>query len=154
MGVRTERDYEEQSVTQLAVFLCNRVGELRDLLRKLHGADVTVHALSIDESVDYAVARLVIDKVEAAKQALAGGGFAVTESTGIAIELPEDPHGLFTICQALISAEINIHYAYPMFTRPRGKGVVVMHVDSLQTAAEVLRKGGITLLDQRDLAVA
>jgi hypothetical protein len=154
MGLRTERDYDEQSVTQIAVFLSNRVGELREVLRKLGSAQVVVHALSIDESVDYAVLRLVVDKVEASKQALKGAGFAVSESTLLAVELLDDQTGLLTICQALISAEINIHYAYPMFTRPHGKGVVVMHVDSFPTAAEILKKAGMTLLDERDLAVA
>jgi hypothetical protein len=154
MALPTERTYDEQSVTQLAVFLSNRVGELREVLRKLGGAHVVVHALSIDESVDYAVLRLVVDKVEASKQALKGAGFAVSESTLLAVELPDDQTGLLSICQALISAEINIHYAYPMFTRPHGKGVVVMHVDSFPTASEILKKSGMTLLDERDLAIA
>lgn len=154
MGLRIERDYEEHFVTQLAVFLTNRVGELRDILKKLDGAQVVVHALSIDDSVDYAVLKLVVDKLEACKQALAGSGFPVTESTLLAIELPDTQTGLLTICQALIRGEVNIHYVYPMFTRPHGKGVVVMHVDSLQTAAEILRTSGMTLLDQRDLVVA
>jgi hypothetical protein len=150
----TQRGYDEQSVTQLAVFLSNRVGELREVLRKLHAAQVVVHALSIDESVDYAVLRVVADKVEASKQALRAAGFAVSESTLLAVELPDESTGMLTVCQSLISAEINIHYAYPMFTRPHGRGVVVMHVDSFQTAAEVLKKSGMTLLDERDLVVA
>lgn len=154
MGMPTQRGYDEQSVTQLAVFLSNRVGELREVLRKLTNAHVVVHALSIDESVDYAVLRLIVDKVEASKQALKAAGFAVSESTLMAVELLDDQTGLLSICQSLISAEINIHYAYPMFTRPHGKGVVVMHVDSFQTAADVLKKSGMTLLDERDLVVA
>jgi hypothetical protein len=154
MGLPTEKAYDEQSVTQLAVFLSNRVGELREVLRKLGAAQVAVHALSIDESVDYAVLRLIVDKNEAAKQALKGAGFAVSESTLLAVELPDDLTGLLSVCQALISAEINIHYAYPRLTRPHGKGVVVMHVDGFPTAADVLKKAGMTLLDERDLAIA
>src|SRR5512134_1450069 len=123
MALPTERAYDEQSVTQLAVFLSNRVGELRDVLKKLGTAQVVVHALSIDESVDYAVCRLVVDKVETSKQALRGSGFAVSESTVLAVDLPNGEAALLSICQALITAEINIHYAYPMFTRPHGKGV-------------------------------
>ena len=154
MALPTQRDYEEQSVTQLAIFLSNRVGELREVLRKLASAKVVVHALSIDESVDYAVLRLVVDKVEASKQALRGAGFPVSESTLLAVELPDDHAAMLEICQALIQAEINIHYAYPMFTRPHGKGVVVLHVDSFSSAAEVLKKSGMSLLDERDLALA
>src|SRR5438876_8711925 len=90
MALPTERGYDEQSVTQLAVFLSNRVGELREVLRKLHAAQVVVHALSIDESVDYAVLRVIVDKVEACKQALRAAGFAVSESTLMAVELPDD----------------------------------------------------------------
>lgn len=154
MALPTERTYDEQSVTQLAVFLSNRVGELREVLRKLGAANVVVHALSIDDSVDYAVLRLIVDKVDTCKQVLRGSAFPVSESTLLAIELRDEETGLLAICQSLISAEINIHYAYPMFTRPHGKGVVVMHVDGLPTAADVLKKAGMTLLDERDLAVA
>ena len=154
MGLRTERDYEEHVVTQLAVFLSNRVGGLRDILKKLGGASVVVHAFTIDESVDYAVLNLVVDRVDAAKQTLAGAGFAVTEGTVLAIELADEQGGLLSACQALLGGEVNIHDAYPMLTRPHGKPVVVMHVDSVPTAANLLRAAGITLLDQRDLAVA
>jgi hypothetical protein len=154
MALPTQRAYDEQSVTQLAVFLSNRVGELREILRKLAAAQVVVHALSIDDSVDYAVLRLIVDKVEASKQALKAAGFAISESTLLAVELLEEPGALVAICQALITAEINIHYAYPMFTRPRGKGVVVIHVDNYPTAAELLKKSGMSLLDERDLGVA
>jgi hypothetical protein len=153
MALPTQRDYDEQSVTQLAVFLSNRVGELGEVLRKLTAAQVTLHALSIDASVDYAVLRLIVDKVEASKQVLKGSGFAISEGTLFAVELQQD-QGLLAICHALLSAEINIHYAYPMFTRPHGKPVVVIHVDNYPTAAEQLKKSGMSLLDDRDLVVA
>src|SRR5687768_15106074 len=130
MSTRTERGYEDPSVTQLAVFLQNRVGALRDVLRRLEAAQVTVHALSVSDSVDYAVVRLIVDKCESAKTALRTNGFPVSENTLLAVELPDDRAGLLAVCQALIAAEINIHYAYPMFTRPRGRGVVLIHVDS------------------------
>ncbi len=151
MSTRTERGYDDPSVTQLAVFLQNRVGELRDVLRRLEASQVTVHALSVSDSVDYAVVRLIVDKCETARGTLRGAGFAVSENTLLAVELPDDRAGLLAVSQALIAAEINIHYAYPMFTRPHGRGVVVIHVDSFGPATEVLRKNGFALLDERDL---
>ena len=58
------------------------------------------------------------------------------------------------ICRSLIQAEINIHYAYPMLTRPHGFGVFIVHVDENNTARELLIDDGFKLLDESDLGLA
>lgn len=152
MTTQTDRGYVDPTVTQLSVFLQNRVGELREVLRRLEHAQVLVHALSVADSVDYAIVRLIVDQVETARTSLRGGGFAVSENAVLAVGLPAENRGLLAICQALIGAEINIHYAYPMFTRPKGSGVVIVNVDSRSVAADILKKAGFDLVDERDLA--
>jgi len=153
MGLRTDREYDEPCVHQLAVFMHNRIGQLRDVHARLEEANVTVHALSIVDAVDYAVARLVTDKIDAARRALKEAGFPITETMLLAVEIPDDRGGLLAVTRALLAAEINIHYAYPLFTRPRGHGVVALHIDSLSSAGKVLEKQGFGLLDDRDLEV-
>lgn len=149
--VMTERGYEDPSVRQLAVFLENRVGRLRDALKTLDAADVVVQALSVQDGADFAVLRLVIDRHDVAARALKGAGFTAAEVTVLAVEVPDGPNGLLMVCRALLQSEINIHYCFPLLTRPRGVGAVVFNVDGFHAAAETLRRNGFRLLDEADL---
>lgn len=151
MSLRTERDHEDPSVTQLAVFLHNRVGQLREVLKCLESAALAVHAVCVSDSSEFAVVRLVVDDLERARQVLKEEGFAASESLALAVELPEGPPGLLGLCRALLQAEVNIHYAYPMIARPHGRAVMVLHVDSLPPATECLRRAGYVLVDELDL---
>lgn len=153
MTTRTDREYDDPCVHQVAVFMHNRLGQLREVLQRLEEVQVTVHAVSIVDAVDYAVTRLVTDKIDTARRALKESGFPITETMLLAVEVPDFRAGLLEVTRALLAAEINIHYAYPMFTRPRGHGVVVLHIDSLSSAAKVLERQGFGLLDDRDLEV-
>ncbi len=149
--IQTQRRYDEPAVPQLAVFLDNKVGKLREVLRHLTAEDVLVHAISIIDSADHAIVRLVVDRAEKAFDALRGAGFPVVIGELLAVEVPNERHGLRMICRALLQGEINIHYAYPMLTRPRGFGVLLVHVENVHTAAEILLGAGFQLLDAGDL---
>ena len=146
--LKTERGYEDPRVSQIAVFLRNRVGELGDVLRLLEKESLTVHALSVADAVDYAVVRLVVDAPDVAKQVLEAEGIAVTESRLLAVKLPDDRDAPLRLCRALLGAEVNIHYAYPMSTRA---GAMVLRVDDRATAIEALKKRDFELIDQGDL---
>ena len=149
--LQTQRRYDDPSVPQLAVFLDNRVGKLREVLRHLTSEDILVHAISVVDSADHAIVRLVVDKSEAAYDALREAKFPVVISELLAIEVPNERHGLRMICRALLQGEVNIHYSYPMLTRPHGFGVLLVHCDNLHTAAELLDDAGFTLLSSSDL---
>lgn len=148
----TERGYEEPSVRQISLFLQNRVGELGTVLRHLGKSDIELHAICVDDSVDHAVMRIVVDRFEDARQVLKDCNVASSVSEVLAVEVGDDDHTLHDICRALIRAEINIHYAYSMLTRPRGRGVVIIHVDDMGTAVELLNQAGFHLFYDRDLA--
>lgn len=148
--VTTERDYDDPSVRQLAVFLQNRVGQLREVLKVLDAANVGVQALTVYDSADFAVGRLVCDRHDAAARALKDAGFAFTENVVLVVEIPGESDGLLSVCRALLQGEVNIHACYPLLTRPTGAQAVVFHVDSLHQALELLRKNGFRLLDDRD----
>ncbi|MCI0650347.1 MAG: acetolactate synthase [Planctomycetes bacterium] len=149
--IQTARGYEDPVITQFSIFLQNRVGELADLLRHLEQASVVVHALSINDSVDFAVLRLVPAPLEVARATLIKAGYTVSEGNLVGVELADNKGGMLSVCRALIQAEINIHYAYPMLFRPRDQAVVLIHVEHPPTATEVLRKRGFALIDHRDL---
>lgn len=149
--LRTENAYDDPSVRQLVVFMQNRVGQFREVLKHLEGAGVVVHAISVTDSADFAILRLVVDRVDDAARALTANGFAHSQSVVLAVELENDRKGLLEVCRSLIRAEININYAYAFVTRPKGKAVVALHVDAITGAVEVLRKNGFTLIDEQEL---
>jgi hypothetical protein len=149
--VMTERGYDDPSVRQLTVFLQNRIGQMREALKAIDSVQVVVHALAVQDSADYAVMRVVVDRLDDAARALRGSGFSFTESTVLAVEVPEDRGGLIDVCRALLKGEINIHACYPLLTRPRGVGAAVFHVDGHHAATDLLRRGSFRLLDEKDL---
>ncbi len=82
------------TATQISVFLENKSGRLAEVTQALAKAEVNIRALSLAETIDYGVLRLIVDKPHEAKQALAAVGFTVTETPVIAVEVPDRPGGL------------------------------------------------------------
>ncbi len=151
-NVLTERGYQEPSVKQISLFLQNRVGELGSVLRHFGKSDITVNAISVDDSADHAVMRVVVDDFDGARRVLKQINVAISVSEVLAVEVGEEDHTLLHLCRTLIQAEINIHYAYSMLTRPRDRAVVLIHVDDNGTAVELLTQAGFRLFYDRDLA--
>ncbi len=76
--------------------------------------------------------------------------FPVSESEVLVVELPQG-QGLMSICAALLSAEVNLAYAYPLLVRPSGRAVLAIYPDDHEAAAEVLRSRKLTLMSEEDL---
>jgi hypothetical protein len=142
--------FEPPRVRQFTVFLENRVGRLQTLVRALEQAGKIV-ALSIEESADMALVRLVCSEPDSARALLKENEFSFGESELLAVELPpKSRQPLIEICSALLAAEINIHYAYPLLLHPRGPSLV-LYVDDPTLAAFLLIKKGFTLIGESDL---
>jgi hypothetical protein len=145
---------EEQaypSVRQLSVFVENRVGQLQTLLRRVAETQARILALSVVHSVDCAIVRLMVDRPDETVSHLQNSHFAVSQSELIAVELPEGPRALLDICSALLSAEINIYYAYPLLVRPHGRAALAIKVDNTEQGIEVLAHRKMTCLGEADL---
>ncbi|MFN0057130.1 MAG: acetolactate synthase [Planctomycetota bacterium] len=151
VSTSTQRGYKDHLIRQTAIFLNNKVGELSDVLRHLQSRQINVRAVSVADSVDFAVVRMIVDKVDLARETLTEAGYAISESEIIAVELPDQGAGLLQTCRTLLSAEINIHYAYPMFARRQGSAIVILHVDEPDFAGEALTKRGYRIINEGDL---
>lgn len=148
--LQTKRGYEDPTVRQIAVFLQNRVGQLGDVLRHLERRELWVHALSVVDAVDFAVLRILVEDPEVAAGSLTEAGFSVTDSRVIVVQLPDERKGMLKVCQALLGAELNIHYAYPALTRPPGGSLVIIHVDDPDIAIEALEKRDLRIFRESD----
>src|SRR2546430_462292 len=107
--------FELTRVRQFTVFLENRVGRLQGLLRAFEETAGKICAISIEESADSALIRIICAEPDLGREALKTGGFSFSESELLAVELPKrTKQPLVAICTALLAAEINIHYAYAL----------------------------------------
>ena len=147
----TARDQDWPCLKQFCVFLENRLGRLRDLLRHLERHDLRILALSVVDSVDCAVARIVVSSYDRAKEILNLSGFAFFDSDVIAVQLPEGNQPFVSLCSALLQAEVNIHYTYPLLLRHEGRGVIALAVDDLDMALKVLTETGHRMIHEDDL---
>jgi hypothetical protein len=143
--------FELTRVRQFTVFLENRVGRLQGLLRAFEESAGAICALSIEESADSALIRIICSEPELGRETLRKGGFSFSESELLAVELPKrNRQPLVAICTALLAAEINIHYAYPLLRRPDGPAIA-LYVEDPTLAAQLLIRKGFTLLGESDL---
>jgi hypothetical protein len=143
--------FESPRVRQFTVFLENKVGRLQTLIRSLEQGVGRIVALSIEESGDAALIRLICAQPDFGRELLQTGNFSFCESELLAVELPVGTNQpLLAVCAALLTAEINIHYAYPLLSRPRGP-TIALYVDDITLSAELLIRKGFNLVGQSDL---
>jgi len=147
----TMRGRNWPSLRQFCVFLENRVGRLQDLLRMLESQELRVVALSVVDSVDCAMSRIMVNNYERGKEAFALSNFSVIESDLIGVVLPDHPQPYVQICSALLRAELNIHYTYPLLYRRHGRGAVAVYVDDIDAGLKTLEEGGHQIITELDL---
>ncbi|MCA9079352.1 MAG: acetolactate synthase [Planctomycetaceae bacterium] len=136
---------------QFCVFLENRVGRLHDLMRTIESAELKVMALSVVDTIDFSVVRLIVNEPERSNEVLDLGGFRFIESDILGVELPDDPQPFVMVFSAFLRAELNIHYTYPLLFRRGGRGAIAVHVDDVDQATHLLQDLGYTLLTEGDL---
>ena len=127
-------------VTQLSVFLINEPGRLATLTHALAKEKVNIIALTLMDSTEHGVLRLVVDEPERARKSLDRLGFKVSTTDVVSLEMPNRPGSLATLAERLAEAHINIDYAYVTSGAPGGKTLCVFKVPYLQKAMEVLGK--------------
>ena len=140
------------TVTQFSVFLENRVGQLLEVVRSFQGTKVKIVGLTISDSADCSILRLILSHPEQGREILSLNKHAFAENELVAAELTTASSSLGDLCTALLRAEINIHYAYPLIVQPRGRSAVAMHIDNNEQASRTLHDMGFEILCEADLA--
>jgi hypothetical protein len=127
-------------VKQLSVFLANKPGMLADVCDELAKADINIFALTISDTADHSVVRMVVSEPEKALAIFEERGVLTVGSKVLAIENNNQPGMLAKISSRLAKAKINIEYAY-LATSPKAKkGLLIMRVDDTKRALKVLKK--------------
>jgi hypothetical protein len=150
----TARGRDWPCVRQYNVFLANRMGALLDLVRRFETANVRIVALTIIETADCAIIRIVPHDPERAFELLTQARLPFTESDLLVVKLPENDQPLLTITKALLRGEINIHYAYPLMIGigPLGNTALALFVDDIEAATRTLHNQGFTVFTEGDIS--
>ena len=138
-------------VSQLSVFIENKSGRLADVTRALADADINIRALSIADTIDYGLLRLIVHDPVAARNALSSAGFTVTLTEVLAIEVPDKPGGLAGIIDILAGAGINIEYMYAFVGTSGENAIVVFRIERLDEAVLTLQQKGVRIMTGDEL---
>lgn len=133
-------------VEQISIFLENKPGGLEDATRILKEADVNIRTLSLADTSDFGILRLIVNDVEKAVAALKAQGLRVSRTTVVAVEVPDRPGGLHSILAALSQQGVNVEYLYAFVERSGQDAVIIFRFDNPDAAIEVLQKSGFTVL--------
>lgn len=147
----TARGRDFPSVRQFNVFVENRVGNLLSVVRRFEATDIRIVSLTVVDSADCAIIRLVLSDPERAREIFELAGLPCTETDLLVVELPRGDQPLVQICMALLRSEISIHYAYPLLVGPHGRAALALHVEDHETAVQTLVPQGFTVLTEKDL---
>lgn len=137
-------------IRQLTIFLDNRPGRLQSVTSILAKKNINLRALSIADSTDFGLLRIIVDQPDKAHETLEKDGFVVKVNDVLAIKIGDHPGGLQEILEPLTEAEINIEYIYGYATKSE-IAVILFKTDDNQKAKKILEKASKPLLNEKEL---
>jgi hypothetical protein len=138
-------------IKQISVFIGNKKGRLAMVTETLAKANIDIRALSLADTADFGMLRMIVDDPDRCAAALKERDFIVQETDVIAVEVPDTPGGLNSILQIFDANDINIEYVYAMVEKRKNAAAVIFRVEDNQKAVDVLAKNGIGLVDSDSL---
>jgi hypothetical protein len=151
MTTRAIRGRQPDAVTQFSVFAANRVGRLHDLIALLSSNAVHVLALTILDTTETAIIRLVVDDPQAARRLLEDNGFAFIECELLVVEINAATQ-LPQLMAAFLEAEVNVHYMYCFIPHPDGKSILGINMEDNEVGEKTLTQHGFRVLRQSDVS--
>ena len=139
------------TINQLSVFVENQTGKLVEALEELANADIDMRALSLADTSDFGILRIIVDKPDNAMEVLDNAGFLVKTNSVIAVTIEDRPGGLASVIRILAQAGVGIEYTYAFVAHSRDKAYVILRVDNNDTAIKVLTKSNVSLLTDDDM---
>lgn len=139
------------AVVQFSIFTPNRLGRLHTLVNLLGSQNVHVLALTVLDTTECAIIRIVVDDPERARSLLQSHGFAYAEGKLLATEV-NSTEELNKLVAALVEAELNINYLYSFIPHPHGKSIIAISVEDNEMAAQTLKRHHFSVLKQTDIS--
>lgn len=133
-------------VEQISIFLENKPGALEEVTRVLKDADINIRALSLADTSDFGILRLIVNDIDTAEKVLHANGLTVRRTPVVAVEVPDRPGGLHSILELLSKKGINVEYTYAFVERSGENALIIFRFDRIDEAIDVLLENGVTVL--------
>jgi len=130
-------------IKQVSIFIENQPGRLQAILRALEQKGISIRALTVSDTAEFGIVRMLLSKPDEAVEALRQAGFTARQDWILSAEIPDVPGGLLnSVTKPLGDAGINIKYLYFYIEAAAGKSMVVLKVDDLEKAERILKPSG------------
>jgi hypothetical protein len=136
---------------QISVFLENKAGRLAHVTRVLGEAGINIRALSIADTSDFGILRIIVNDPEKAYRILKEADFTVSETEVIEVQVPDSPGGLATVLEQMSDADLNIEYLYAFLGTSESDALVIFKVEDIAKARQTFKEKGIRFIDEQQL---
>ncbi len=136
---------------QISVFLENKAGRLSHVTKVMGEAGINIRALSIADTSDFGILRIIVSDPDKAYKILKEAGFTVSETEVIAVQVPDSPGGLATVLEQMSAANLNIEYLYAFLGTSENDALVIFKVEDFAKARDTFIERGIKFLDEKQL---
>jgi hypothetical protein len=140
-------------VYQISVFLENRAGQFAEITAILAESGVDLRAISIAETADYGILRMIVDDAQKATAILMQHGYLMTMTPVLVVAVPDQPGGIAPVLATLAEGNIDIEYMYSLFTHIEGKAYIVFRVADTEKFVSLLATHGITPCTGEELGI-
>ena len=134
-------------VKQISVFVENKTGRLAEVTKVLGNSNIAISALSIADTTDFGILRLIVNKPDEAEKILGENGFTVSSTEVIAIAIPDTPGSLSKALKALDNSSIGIEYMYAFVGKTTNEALVIFRTENTERAVELLEDSFIRVLN-------
>ena len=140
-------------VYQISVFLENRAGQFAEITTILADNGIDLRAISIAETADYGILRMIVDDAQKTTSILMQHGYLLTMTPVLVVAVPDQPGGIAQILATLAEGNIDIEYMYSLFTHIEGKAYIVFRVAEAEKFVSLLASHGITPSTSEELGI-
>lgn len=141
------------TIPQISVFLENKAGQLADITGILSDNQVNMRAISIAETSDYGVLRLIVDDASRASSILLEQGFILTMTPVVGVSVPDTPGGLSKVLGIISKAGIDVEYMYSVFGQKDGQACMIFRVADADGLTVLLEQNGISTIGGEALGI-
>ncbi|UCG79314.1 MAG: ACT domain-containing protein [Nitrospirota bacterium] len=138
-------------VEQISIFLENKSGRLADVTDILAKNDINIRALSLADTADFGILRIIVNDTEKAKKVLRDGGFTVGKNEVVAIKVPDRPGGMAGILKVLSDESVNVEYMYAFVQKGAENAIIIFRFDEIDKAISALQKANVKILEGEEV---